>query len=164
MAEQQTSEVLDKIKKAQKTVVALCHGDLEWIMSIPCNEDRDPDLVIGSALRTAKTEITQLRAQIKVCENFKPDAEHINALPKALFEFIRDLETQCDPAGNIAVLILIRDQNEQFLTQFEDQKAQIEQQTKIINKLNFALDQVDGKMITAQKIVREVQKSEPTTF
>ena len=32
-------------------------------------------------------------------------------------------------------------------------------QDKIINKLNFALDRVDGKMIAAQVIAREAQKS-----
>jgi uncharacterized coiled-coil protein SlyX len=33
-------------------------------------------------------------------------------------------------------------------------------QSEIINKLNFALDRVDGKMIAAQEIAREAQRGE----
>lgn len=32
---------------------------------------------------------------------FVPDAEHINSLPEPLRRYIHDLETRCDPAGDV---------------------------------------------------------------
>lgn len=56
------AEVIEAISKAQAMVSALCkpkghreHRD--WMMSIPAQPDRDPDLVIGAALREAKAFI-----------------------------------------------------------------------------------------------------------
>ena len=38
-------------ERAHEIVSGLCDGSIDWIMRIPADEDRDPDLVIGKALR-----------------------------------------------------------------------------------------------------------------
>jgi hypothetical protein len=38
-----------------------------------------------------------------------PDAAHINALPEPIRRYIHDLETRCDPAGDIRALTIARD-------------------------------------------------------
>jgi hypothetical protein len=43
---------------------------------------------------------------------WQPTAANINALPKAIKQYIHDLETLSDPAGIIAENILIRDELE----------------------------------------------------
>jgi len=45
----------------------------------------------------------------KICE-FKPTSEQVNNLPEPLRKYIHDLETRCDPAGDVAELTLTRDQ------------------------------------------------------
>ena len=55
-----------KVDAAYKMVVALCQprgskGAREWIMSIPAEPERDPDLVIAAGLRAAEAEIKRLQ-------------------------------------------------------------------------------------------------------
>ena len=45
-------------------------------------------------------------------EDWKPTVAAINALPGPLRQYIHDLETRCDPAGEVAGLTLTRDQNQ----------------------------------------------------
>jgi hypothetical protein len=59
------ANVLEKIEKAMRIVSALCiprhvQGHIDWTMSIPADPNRDPDLIIGAALRSAKEEIARL--------------------------------------------------------------------------------------------------------
>jgi len=56
--------------------------------------------------------------QVSACDaigsatgDWKPTAAAINALPGPLRQHIHDLETRCDPAGEVAELRLMRDQN-----------------------------------------------------
>ena len=46
-------QVLDEIESAHEMVCDLCTGKKRWVMSIPAQPDRDPDLVIGLALQNA---------------------------------------------------------------------------------------------------------------
>ena len=43
-----------------------------------------------------------------------PTSEQINSLPEPLRKYIHDLETRCDPAGEVRQLGLLKDQNEQL--------------------------------------------------
>lgn len=67
---------------AQAMIVALCkprgsEGSREWVMSIPAREDRDPDLVIGNALRAMRTEIERLsRASGPAAAEDRCQSEH----------------------------------------------------------------------------------------
>lgn len=48
---------------------------------------------------------------------WKPDAEHINALPEPLRKFVVDLETRVDPAGDLAARVFAEDQVRQLTAQ-----------------------------------------------
>lgn len=39
-----------------------------------------------------------------------PTPENVNALPDGVRQYVHDLETRCDPAGDVAALTLQRDQ------------------------------------------------------
>lgn len=51
-----------RIEKAHDTVTKLCSGELKWTMRIPADEARDPDLIIGAALRDALKLVARLQA------------------------------------------------------------------------------------------------------
>lgn len=51
-------EALEAIAKAEATVTALCEGKQRWVMNVPAEPDRDPDLVISDALAKARAVIT----------------------------------------------------------------------------------------------------------
>ena len=44
-------------------------------------------------------------------DKFIPDADHINALPGPVRRYIRDLETRADPAGDVAEIALLKENN-----------------------------------------------------
>ena len=59
---------------------------------------------------------------------FKPTPECVNALPDPVKNYIHHLETRCDPAGDVAQLTLIKDQNDQLAAQneeFQDEHLQL---------------------------------------
>ena len=62
----------------------------------------------------------------EACFNFKPDSEHINALPEPLREFIRDtMEQRAIPAGDLRTVAELREQNAALQRLIEKLKAQI---------------------------------------
>jgi hypothetical protein len=74
-------EIIKHIKAAHEVVSDLCHNKLQWIMHIPADPKRDPDLIIGQALRDADlllSRIEELEEGIKnikfqILENFNSD-------------------------------------------------------------------------------------------
>jgi hypothetical protein len=46
-----------------------------------------------------------------VDDEWLPTAENINALPEPLRRYVHDLESRCDPAGELRELVLLRDEN-----------------------------------------------------
>ena len=44
-------------------------------------------------------------------DRFVPDADHINALPKPLCRYSHDLATRPDPAGDVAEIALLKENN-----------------------------------------------------
>jgi hypothetical protein len=54
-------------------------------------------------------------AELATIRAFKPDAAHINGLPEPLREYIYQLETRCDPAGDVQTIASLRDQREELL-------------------------------------------------
>jgi len=50
---------IEHIEKALDTVSALCSGRMRWHMSIPANEEGDPDIILSRALRLARDELTK---------------------------------------------------------------------------------------------------------
>ncbi len=47
--------------------------------------------------------------EIERLKEFLPTAEHINALPDRLRSYLHDLETKCDPAGELRARVLAED-------------------------------------------------------
>jgi predicted nuclease with TOPRIM domain len=54
-----------------------------------------------------------------------PTAANITALPEPLRRYIHDLETRCDPSGDIAALTLTRDQNIQLQAENERLRSEL---------------------------------------
>lgn len=44
----------ERIEAAHRMVVALCKREREWMLSIPANPQRDPDIIIGDGLRAGR--------------------------------------------------------------------------------------------------------------
>jgi hypothetical protein len=57
-----SDEALRLIERAEKAVDDLCSGRLRWEMRVPAEPDHDPDLIISTALRAARTAIAEARA------------------------------------------------------------------------------------------------------
>ena len=69
-------------------------------------------------------------------KNWIPSPANVNSLPEPLRGYIHDLETRCDPAGEVAALTLTKDQNRQLQAVIVDlqdklQKAEAAVQTVV---------------------------------
>jgi hypothetical protein len=58
-------------------------------------------------------------------DTFVPDAEHINALPEPVRRYIRDLETRADPAGDVAELALLKENNMALWKRVQELEAEV---------------------------------------
>jgi len=74
--------------------------------------------------------------------DWKPTAAAINALPGPLRQHIHDLETRCDPAGEVAELTLTRDQNQML-------QAQVTALTGGLDMVYAALEKPAAATVTA---------------
>ena len=62
-------------------------------------------------------------------DRFIPDADHINALPGPLRRYIHDLETRADPAGDVAEIALLKENNAALWARVRELEAQVPPQT-----------------------------------
>ena len=79
----------------------------ESITELRCDE-------CGEAVGTMNTWNLRDLASLALAggmDTFVPDAEHINALPEPVRRYIHDLETRADPAGDVAELALLKENN-----------------------------------------------------
>lgn len=74
------------------------------IQSLVANADQ-----MAQAEKALQAKLHEAEAQVPRWDDWTPTAEAINALPEPLRRYIHDLETNCDPAGNIRELALARD-------------------------------------------------------
>jgi hypothetical protein len=58
-------------------------------------------------------------------DTFVPDAEHINALPEPVRRYIRDLETRADPAGDVAELALLKENNTALWNRVQELETEV---------------------------------------
>ena len=58
------SDILEKIDRANFIVSSISTGEMKWRMSVPADEENDPDLVLSNTLHEAKKEIINLRGAI----------------------------------------------------------------------------------------------------
>jgi len=54
--------LLDLIARGEKTIDALCSGKQRWVMNVPAEPDRDPDLVLSDALRAGREAVVAVDA------------------------------------------------------------------------------------------------------
>ena len=57
-------------------------------------------------------------------DNFIPTPFSINRLPKPIRKYIHDLQTRCDPAGDVAALTLTRDQNKHMAEALDERDVE----------------------------------------
>lgn len=66
----------------------------------------------GEDVLTATRRIVSgLRARVAELEEFKLTPDEVNALPEGIRKYVHDLATRCDPAGEVAELMLTKDEN-----------------------------------------------------
>ena len=58
-------------------------------------------------------------------DKFIPDADHINALPGPLRKYIHHLETRHDPAGDVAQIALLKENNRALWERVHELEAQV---------------------------------------
>ena len=58
-------------------------------------------------------------------DTFIPDAQHINALPEPVRRYIRDLETRADPAGDVAELALLKENNRALWSRVQELEDEV---------------------------------------
>jgi hypothetical protein len=59
-------QIRDRVNKARKMVSDLCNKRREWIMSIPADRERDPDLVIADGL-DAVEDLLEMIEEMRDC-------------------------------------------------------------------------------------------------
>jgi hypothetical protein len=58
-------------------------------------------------------------------DKFIPDADHINALPGPLRRVIHDLETRADPAGDVAEIAMLKENNAALWARVRELEAEV---------------------------------------
>jgi len=71
-------------------------------------------------------QVSDARKEIAAVNDFTPTAENVNALPERLRAYIHDLETRCDPAGDVAARIVSTDNAEALSILLDEKDAEIE--------------------------------------
>src|SRR5260370_24946660 len=72
-----------------------------------CNEC---GVVVGTISTGILNDLVTLALATEM-DTFIPDPDHINALPGPLRSYIHDLETRADPAGNVAEIAMLKENN-----------------------------------------------------
>lgn len=91
--------------------------------SIECANKMCPEWnedVPNSCDRFSAKDCLSCKGYFPHMDSWVPDRDGINFLPEPLRRFIHDLETRCDPAGEVGDLILTKDQNKQLQAMIED--------------------------------------------
>ena len=61
---------MDVFEKAHKMVSDLCQGRKDWIMSIPVDEERDPDVVISKAIMAGMDAQAESDQRLELLKRF----------------------------------------------------------------------------------------------
>ena len=105
--------------KAQQEVERQSRIAVEFAKAATDNADRVRDL--EGRLAASEKEANKwfvlhqaLEKEVERLTAFTPTPANINALPEPIRRYIHDIETRCDPAGDVAALTLTKDQNRQL--------------------------------------------------
>ena len=89
--------------------------------------EKEPSLQIKSILSYEMAENLVVRCREADWIGWLPEPANINALPAPVRQYIHDLEARCDPAGEVAELTLIRDQNRMLQARIVQLESRITQ-------------------------------------
>jgi hypothetical protein len=74
--------------------------------------------------RKEKKEAEKLRRETAVIpDDWTPTAESVNALPEPLRRYICDLETRCDPAGDVRTIASLREQRDSLVIKLREGRS-----------------------------------------
>jgi hypothetical protein len=85
-------------------------------------------MVVGTISTGILVDLVNLTMATEM-DRFIPDADHINALPGPLRRYIHDLETRADPAGDVAEIALLKENNAALWARVGELEAQLPPQT-----------------------------------
>ena len=88
-----------------------------------CNEC---GVVVGNINTGILNDLVALATEM---DAFIPDADHINALPGPLRKYIHDLETRADPAGDVAEIAMLKENNAALWARVRELESQVPPQT-----------------------------------
>jgi hypothetical protein len=97
------------------------HDHLRGDTTLRCNE-------CGLAVGTIDTGILKDLVNLALAtemDRFIPHADHINALPGPLRRYVHDLETRADPAGDVAEIALLKENNAALWARIRELEAQM---------------------------------------
>ena len=74
VSDEAVKPIAEAIARARQMITALCkprgsEGAREWVMSIPANRERDPDLVISDAIRALEAALAEAQRRADGLEN-----------------------------------------------------------------------------------------------
>jgi endogenous inhibitor of DNA gyrase (YacG/DUF329 family) len=93
----------------------------ESTTTLRCNEC---EMVVGTINTGILVDLVNLASATDL-DQFVPDADHINALPGPLRRYIHDLETRADPAGDVAEIALLKENNAALWARIRELESQI---------------------------------------
>ena len=67
-------------------------------------------------------------------DDWLPTADNVNALPEGLRRYVHDLATGCDPAGDVAQLILLKDQRDALVAMVQELKEEVRILTEALQR------------------------------
>jgi hypothetical protein len=71
---------------------------------------------------------------MNVSPDWTPTPANVNALPDPVRRYVHDLETQCDPAGEIARTRLLEDENAMLRAKLMAMSERIAAQAELLSK------------------------------
>jgi len=100
----------DTITELEKLLELPMHPDPEINKEVNADirDGEEADKKAGLPPQSFDDEVENYRI-VQMLETFTPTSENINKLPEPLKRFIMELETRCDPAGDVSKLILQKD-------------------------------------------------------
>lgn len=98
----------------------LDHEAVEWCGQI----FPQPFIWCGSIEERTLPNVARCHREALAPSGWLPTPANINALPEPVRKYIHDVETRCDPAGYVAELALLRDQNENLQALLDNTKTE----------------------------------------
>lgn len=99
--------------------IEIIQGEQELAIAVAAGARRDVDRMAATIRSLWRSHAYALTG----FEGWEPTSEAINELPEPVRRYVHDLETRCDPAGEVRDLTMIKAENEQLRKALEDVKA-----------------------------------------